>query len=363
MKFLIFNPFGIGDVLFTTPLIRNIKENFPQAKIFYICNKRVYPLLSRNIFLEKVYVFEKDDYRRLIKKSKTAFLKEVFSFFKRIKRENFDVIFDFSLNSQYGLFFKLCGIKKRVGFNYRNRGRFLNCKEELPLGYKDKHVADYYLQLVKFVGIKPKRVKFDLFLREEDIERANNILKKLNLHKEEILVGICPGAGDSWRESAYFKRWPKEYFSTLCNLIIEELGAKVIIFGSESETNIARYIVENTKNRVIDLCGKIDLVEFSALVKMCTLFVTNDGGPFHISYSLGVKTVVFFGPVDETVYGAYPDNRDIVILKRDLSCRPCYQKFKFPGCKYDKKCLRDITVEEVFEVVRRFLEDRKKGIE
>ncbi|MCK4809823.1 MAG: hypothetical protein KAS99_02665 [Candidatus Omnitrophica bacterium] len=73
MKVLIFHPFGIGDVLFTTPLIRNLKNNLPEAEIFYLSDKRVYPILQRNKFLNKVFILEKDEWRQSLKESKFSF--------------------------------------------------------------------------------------------------------------------------------------------------------------------------------------------------------------------------------------------------------------------------------------------------
>ncbi len=362
MKILIFNPFGIGDVLFTTPLIRNIKNKLPSAEIFYLANARTYNLLKANKFIEEVFVFEKDEWRNLWKKSKFTFVKNIFSFFKKLRKLRFDILFDFSLNSQYGFFLKLLGIKKRIGLNFRNRGRFLTHKEELPYGFCEKHVADYYLSLLKFLGINVSRqFKFDVFLEEDIKETARNILKNLGIFSDHILIGICPGSGDSWGEASYYKRWPKEYFVELCDRLSQDSRVRIIIFGSKSEVSIADYIMSHTKSLPINLCGKTSLLELCALLSMCKVFITNDGGPFHVAQGLGIKTVGIFGPVDDKVYGKYPsDNPSVVIVKKDLRCRPCYREFKFHGCMYDKLCLRKITVEEVLEKVKELLESELK---
>ncbi len=62
MKVLIINPFGIGDVLFTTPIIKSIKENNPAYFIGYVCNIRSAPVLERNTYVDKVFIYEKDEY-------------------------------------------------------------------------------------------------------------------------------------------------------------------------------------------------------------------------------------------------------------------------------------------------------------
>ena len=73
---LIVNTFGIGDVLFSTPIIKILAERFPEAKINYICNQRTEHVLKNNTCLNEIMVFEKDFFRDMLKSSKIGFLKE-----------------------------------------------------------------------------------------------------------------------------------------------------------------------------------------------------------------------------------------------------------------------------------------------
>jgi len=347
---LVFNPFGIGDVLFSTPLVRNLKGNL-KAEITYICNYRVYPLLRNSSLLNEVLVFEKDEWRSVAKKSKFKFFKKFFCFLGDIKRRKFDIVFDLSLNPQYGFFFKAAGIKTRIGLNFKKRGRFLTHRIDIPDGYKDKHVARYYLSLLKFVNVIPEDYQFDLFISPKKLKTAENILAEYNLNKNDFLVGVSPGSGDSWGNTAYFRRWPKANFTALCSFLQKKRKAKIIVFGSKSEMSLCSYIYDNLEEKPVNLCGKIDLEEFCGLVSLCKLILTNDGGPFHIAQALHRKIIVFFGPQNEQIYGAYPESSDCLVVKKDFPCRPCYQGFKFKGCNFDKKCLRQITPEEVFSLI------------
>jgi len=353
LKALIFNPFGIGDVLFSMPLVRNLKENIKDILITYICNKRVYQLLKKNIFLENVIVFEKDDYREYLKKSKILFLKRLFGFFNSLKKEKFDLVFDLSLNSQYGFFLKLLGIKMRIGYDFKNRGRFLTHKIKLVEGYNKKHVARYYLDLLKFLNINPKEYNFDIFLQEEELKRQKILLNEFSYN--DFLVGVFPGSGDSWGENSYFKRWPEENFVKLCNYLQDELNANIILLGSESEKSLCDYVSFNLNKKCLNLCGKLNLNELIHLLSLVKLVITNDGGPFHIAQALRKKTIVFFGPVDDNVYGKYLDLDNIFVFKKDIPCRPCYKNFKFKGCVYDKKCLKEISANEVISVLRELI--------
>lgn len=355
-KILIFNPFGIGDVLFTTPLIRNLKENIQGVSIFYISNRRTYPLLKNNVFLDKVFIFEKDEWKACMRESKTKLIRKFWSFFRDIRGENFDVVFDLSLNVQYGFFFKLAGINKRMGYNFKKRGRFLTHKIDIPYGYKDKHVVRYYLDLLKFLDISFREYKFDLFFAEDNnIGKINQTIFEDYGKEDTLLIGVCPGSGDSWQDTAYFKRWPKDYFLKLCCYLIQEKKAKIVLLGSESEADLCKYLFMNLGEKALNLCGKLSLEEAVEVISKCNLIIANDGGLFHIAQSLNKKVIGFFGPADDKVYGAYPQGNQAIVLKKDIECRPCYREFRFKGCSFDKRCLKEITVEEVCRLIEEII--------
>jgi ADP-heptose:LPS heptosyltransferase len=109
------------------------------------------------------------------------------------------------------------------------------------------------------------------------------------------------------------------------------------------------------RNKPINLTGKTTLEEFSAVLSRLRLLVTNDGGPLHMATALGVKTVSIFGPVDERVYGPYPDSDKHLVVTNEIQCRPCYRKFRLPECVRDKVCINAVSIEDVYQSVRRLL--------
>ena len=350
-KILIFNPYGIGDVLFTTPLIHNLKEHLANVVLDYICNERVYSIMKDNHFLNKITIYEKDQWRDIGKRSKLEFIKKFFNFIMEIRHERYDVLFDLSMNSKYGFFLSLTGIKKRIGFDYHNRGRFLTDKLPLPAGFVSKHVARYNLELLKFLDITPLDYPMDIYSAVD----KNAILKKIygldNVLSGKEYIIICPGSGDSWQKTAFYKRWPKEYYLELCRELLNNYDINILVCGSKSELDICKYVTDNLGERCINLCGSLELDEFVPLISGSEFIITNDGGPFHIAQALGKFAFAFFGPVDDKVYGAYPDESKTYIFKKDITCRPCYRSFKFTGCSNDRKCLSLITVKEALNAV------------
>ncbi len=351
MRILIVNPFGIGDVLFSTPLISNLRVALPESYIAYICNMRAKDALYSNPQINEVFVFEKDEYRKLWRQRKSRCIKKFISFLVKIKKKRFDLVIDLSLGSQYSFFLWLLGVKKRIGYNYKNRGRFLTHSFDIS-GYNDKPIVDYYLDLLKFLHIQPKRFGLRMNIPANDRYWADEFFKKSGLQENNLIIGIVPAGGASWGKDVSYRHWPWKNYARLADRLITELDAKIIIFGDSSEQNICREVQNVMREDSISACGKTSLGQFAALIAKCNLVICNDGGPLHVAVSQDIRTVSIFGPVDEKVYGPYPlGSRHIVVTKK-IDCRPCYKRFKLPACQRNRQCIRAITAEEVFDIIK-----------
>ena len=354
-RILIINIFGIGDVLFTTPMIANIKKNIPDSFVGYICNKRVYPILEDNPKIDKIIIYEKDDFRALWKKSKVQCLKVFLGFFNEIKKERFDIVFDLSLNKYEGFFTWLLGIKERIGFNYKNRSPLLTTKINIK-GYEDKHVVEHYLGLLEHANLKIGAKRLEVFIREVESQWVKEILKEYSISPKDLLIALIPGGGASWGKDARYRRWPPERHAMLADKIIEKYKAKVILLGDQSEEKLGQKLIASMKHDPISLIGKTTLKQYLALLSRSDLVVVNDGGPLHMAVASGARTVSMIGTVDEKVYGPYPKDGHGIVTK-DIPCRPCYRYFHRADCDHIS-CLNTIEVQEVFEKAEKILSSR-----
>ena len=353
-KFLIINPFGLGDVLFTTPALSAIKKSYPDAFIGYWCNERVEELLRNNPDINKIFALSRGDLKRIYNESRIKGICKFLKLLRDIKKERFDISLDFSSEHRYSLISKLLGIKKRVGFNYKNRGRFLTERIDIN-GYISKHVVEYYLDLLKPLDIAPKKRCLVLGISDTARMRIKNKISRFGIKDTDLLIGIAAGAGASWGKDASIKHWPAIKFAQLADSLCKDFGAKILILGDDSERPIADIIANTMVSKPVDLVGKTSLEEFCAVISNLKVLVTNDGGPLHIAVALGVKTVSIFGPVDDLVYGPYPLNDMHVVIKKDITCRPCYQDFKLALCDRERECINNISVDEVYSAVRSLL--------
>ena len=347
-KILIINPFGIGDVLFTTPLIRNLKYHFRESFLGYLANQRTAGFLVDYPKIDRVFVYERDEFNQLYRKSKLAFMKRGLFFLQEIKQAQFDLAIDLSLNATMSFLMGLIGIPRRIGFDYKNRSPFLTTK--IPLaGYENKHVVEYYLSLLEGLGLEAKIKELEFPLQDKDRQWAHEFWKKNGIFAGDLVVGIVPGGGASWGKDALYKRWPPEKYAKLADKIVEKFCAKIILMGNQNEVSLCQQVTSTMRAQAYLAGGESTIGQFAALLKSCRLNIVNDGGPLHVAVAVGAKTVSIFGPVDDQVYGPYPV-AEHMIVKKDIACRPCYRRFRRAECHHIS-CLGLIEVAEVLEKV------------
>jgi lipopolysaccharide heptosyltransferase II len=351
-KILVINPYGIGDVLFTTPVISNLRRAYPQARIAYLANRRTARFLQHNPDINQVFIYERDEFLEAYRQNPLKFAQKWFSFFNDVRRQGFEAVFDFSLNSTFGFLSAVCGIKRRVGFDYRRRGRFLTDRVFLS-GYEEKHVAEYYLDLLRAIGIPVVPAPIKLDVPYQDIQWAQDWLNSHKIPADKPLIAVLPGGGASWGKAAANKRWPASKYAQLIDKIIENFDAVIILMGDSKEGELCREVVDLAHFPLYSAVGETSLLGLAALLMRCRGAIVNDGGPLHVAAAVGVKTVSIFGPVDPLVYGPYPA-ADHTVVQHGLPCQPCYRRFRQASCGHIS-CLRELSVEEVYRKVPNIL--------
>ncbi len=344
-KILVANIFGIGDVLFTTPLISNLKKDLGDLEVGYLCNDRTKDVLEYSPDIEKVFVYEKDHFVRLQKESRFKSIKEMFSLVNAIRKEKYDAVFDFTLSRKFGFIFLLCGISKRIGLDYKKRGMFLTRK--LPLtGFEKRHVVDHYLDLLELLGTTSELKDMSLVPDKGAVKWADEYLLEKGVNRRR-LVAVIPGGGASWGGDAFRKRWTPGGFAKVADSL-QKKGYDIAILGDKSERDLCTQVADMMENPCSLVETGLDLKRYIAVLSKCELVICNDGGPLHIAVALGTHTVSIFGPVDDNVYGPYPkSDRHRVVKALELPCRPCYNRFKLSECDKNMECLLGLTPEIV----------------
>lgn len=360
-RVLVIHPYGIGDLLFVTPVLRALRLIPTVDTVDLILGSRTSAVVENNPHINEIFVLDKDKLRRQTRQEN---FKELWALGMKLRAKRYDLLLDFSLRPEYAFWSKfLLGIPKRAGFAYKRRAIFHNIRYPLPEGYWGQHAADFYAGLAEKAGI-PVTDRFleYYFPQEEDFEEK--ISAKLNFSGRDYIT-VSPGGGDSWGKEAEFKRWPAKYFAEF----IKKLRAKidfsgVCFLGSKSETELCEELKKSIDGPAVVLAGETSLSETAMILKRSKLFIGNDGGLVHLAHALNVPLIAFYGPVPPEVYGPYPpSSKAAAIFKKGLECRPCYYRFRFKKDCPTIACLKELSPEEALKRLeeQHFFEKMKKG--
>lgn len=333
-RILIFNVNWLGDVLFSTAAIRNIRRNYPDSFIACVIPSRCYPILKGNPYLDEVIIFdEKDRHKGMLAK---------LNFVSLLRSKKFYTVFLLHRSFSRALICRLAGISERIG-HYTKKRAFLLTKKIIPPKKDSLHRIDYYLDVIEKAGLRVEDRYLDFFFSSLDESYVDDFLSRNSAGSDSFVVALNPGG--NWMP----KRWPVEYWARLADRLISETGAKVIITGSASDLKLAGQIKEQMKQAPLIACGILNIKQLGVLVKRADLFITADTGPLHIANAVGAKKIIaIFGPTAQEVTGPYPST-NVVVLQKNTGCPiPCYKV----DCR-DNRCMKAITPEDVLREAKK----------
>ncbi len=345
-KILVAEGGGIGDLIRVLPAIECLKDNFPAASISVLASPEAKGILS--LFSKKDIVSEVIDYD--LKSRHRGFLKKLL-LIRSLRKKNFDLIYapdrGEGMREEVLINF-LTGVPHRLGFQKGRAGSLNTIKIELK---ENVPIVKQNLDILKQAGLQVTKEEIDLSIPEKDILEAKLLTKQLARENSSPLITIHPGA--SW--NAGYRCWPLENYIALIKRLIKELQLKVIISGNTGDIETGKRILREIESpAIISVMGRTTLAQITAIIKLSNLFLGNDSGPLHIALALKIPSVAIFGSTSpEQVIG--PQER-CVVIRKTLACSPCYvHQYDYrPDCK-DFRCLNEITVDEVFNAVKKVL--------
>jgi predicted lipopolysaccharide heptosyltransferase III len=322
----------IGDVLLTTPVLRNFRLNFPDARLDILVNAGTEKVLKHNRDINEVIFVERGSLVRQL------------AFVRGLRKMKYDLVVDVTDSDRSAILSYLSSAPVRVGYNseHRWRGR---CYTHVVVANRDKmHRVDYQLEALRLLDIPIKSSELVLPLGQEDEDVAEKILAECNLDDGKPIILIHPGA--RW----WFKSWPPEYFAKLADAIQQSLNCHVLFAGSLSDKDVVNKIQNLMITKAVSLAGKTTVLQLAALLKRCRLFVGNDNGIMHIATAVGTPVIAFFGLTNPLLWG--PRGSEHTVFYKGIDCSPCFPK----GCvRGDQSCMRLIKVDEVFDAVNKLM--------
>jgi predicted lipopolysaccharide heptosyltransferase III len=343
----------IGDVVFTTPVVRALRRAYPDAHLAYLVEPDAAPVVINNPHLDEVIVARRRrGARRLL---------DDLSMARRLRRERFDVAIDMHGGPRSAWLAWASGARERIGYDIRGRAwmytRIVPRARDLRPRHSVLNQWDLLAGLPDWprTAADPERDAVEMALDPRADSRMRTRLAQAGVAATDEVIVVHVSAGNP------FRRWPEAFFADLVTTLAAQGGSRRIVLSSgPSDRDAAARIATAARDRlgaerdrIVDL-GEFDLQELRALVGLSRLFVGGDTGPLHIAATTRTPIVGIYGPTLAARSAPWRTTgaRTISVEKQDLPCRPCDQRTCAPG---DFRCLTTLTPDTVIAAAERAL--------
>ncbi len=339
-KILIVRTDRIGDVVLSTPVIRVIREAYPQSWLAFMARPYAADILIDNPYLNEVIIYDK------YHKHKNWYAS--FKFAQELKDKQFDLAIILHPTNRVHIITYLAGIPQRIG--YKKNFSFLlrkKIKDEKAAGLK--HESEYNFDILKLIGINSESKETLINVSKEDIEFLSNLLLRKGVKEKDKFIVIHPAA------SCSSKIWLKENFIRTAKQLLNSFKIKIILICAKEHINICREISKELPCERVFILENLKLKELAALFKKASLLISNDSGPVHIAVAVACPVVAIFGRnqpgLSPRRWGPLDDKS--IILHRPENCQPCLAH----NCQNDYKCLKNIKAEDVISAAEKIFKN------
>ena len=341
MNILIVKLSAIGDVIHTLPSLAALRVHYPHAHITWVIEEAASELIMDHPDLDRVITSHRKSWIKDLKEGRIRKpVHEIVSFLNQLRERPYGLVIDFHGLFKSAMIVLLSGGKRKLGYDSLQELSGLFYNEKIPEDM-NKHAVDRYLDFAHHLGAQQATPEFVIPIREENESRVRALLQESRIGPNDPFVAVSPQA--LWET----KLWSDQRFAQLSERIIQELNLPVVFTGGDGKSteDIQSFMTLPS----CDLSGRTTLRDLACLYRQAAILITTDSGPMHLAAAVGTPVVALFGPTDPARTGPYGEGH--TVIRRDLPCSPCFLK----TCE-TRHCMREITVEDVFQAVRKKLE-------
>jgi ADP-heptose:LPS heptosyltransferase len=317
LKVLVIRFSSIGDIVLTTPILRCIKQQLKDVELHFITKQQFISVIENNPYVDKFHTINQS-------------LAEIIP---QLKKENYDYIIDLHHNART-LKLKIALGKKSFSFNKLNWQKFLIVhfkKNKLP----QQHIVDRYFEAAANIDVKNDDRGLDYFINDKDeIDIVSSLPALFHNDYHALVVG-----------GSYFtKQIPLNKLKEICAIS----SLPLILLGGKDDAKIAEQVYQLHKNKVLNLCGKLNLNQSASIIQQANKVITSDTGLMHIAAAYKKDIISLWGnTIPEFGMGPYLAGKNSQVLEvTNLSCRPC-SKLGYKKCpKGHFKCMNEIQLKD-----------------
>lgn len=341
MNILIVKLSAIGDVIHTLPALAGLRDLYPGAHITWVVEESASGLLKNHPYLDSLLISRRKQWSKDLRSGRLiAAGRDIRSFLKTLRSRPYDLVIDFHGLFKSSMLVFLSRGKRKLGYDSLQELSGLFLTEKI---YEDmtKHAVDRYLDFLSYLGAENQPARFVLPRDKAAEDSVRNLLKMHHL-EDKHYIAVNPVA--LWET----KLWSDEKFAQLGDRIAGELGFKVVFTGAAKEP--LEKITSLMLKDGVNLGGRTSLSELAVLYEKARMVVSTDSGPMHLAAATGTPVVALFGPTDPARTGPYGSGHTVIRTTR--KCSPCFLK----KCR-TTQCMSDISVDQVFESVKKCIKE------
>jgi ADP-heptose:LPS heptosyltransferase len=319
MKILVIRFSSMGDIIYTTPVVRCLKKQLNDAEIHFITKPAFKYIYENNPYVDKLL---------LLKPNLSDTIKD-------IKAEGYDYIIDLHNNLRTSIIKLRTGVRSST-YKKQTIRKWLSLKFNLKL-VPPVHLVDRYLKAVQFLNVTNDNQPIDYYIKAD-----HQLSKLLPLSHQENFVAFIIGA------THFTKRMPNDKIISLCNAI----DKPVVLLGGNDVKDNGDIIAKALGAKIYNACGITSLDESVFLVSKAAKIIGFDTGLTHIAEAFNVPIVSVWGGTVPELLGVQPYKvKEVLVAGIELPCRPC-SKFGLPACPLGHfKCMHDIPEQDITQFV------------
>ncbi len=360
MKILVISLAGIGDALLATPLIHELRANFPDATIdalvLWAGSK---DLLENNPHLNRVHQKNLITAGKLDATGKLRALR----FFWSLRREHYDVSINTHPQSQrlYRMAARIIGAPTRISHEYECSGaldrRLVN--RTLPQDYT-RHSIENNFDALPLLGAQKKLSthEIEIFLTPDEERWADDFLAHHKLAGQKLL-GVHVGSGAT--KNLPLKRWPlKNYIGLVRRLNRERRDMSILLFGGPDEANDHEVILAQTDRDRVLQAGTKNFRQTAVLIKRCHSFLSVDTVLMHLAAAVKTpRQIVIEAPTLNVTN--FPYGNPFTLVKNPVVNGHGLDFYRYDGggIKGTREellaCMASVKVEDVFATVTKLI--------
>ncbi|MFH1641253.1 MAG: lipopolysaccharide heptosyltransferase II [Candidatus Omnitrophota bacterium] len=331
-RILIVRTDRIGDVLLSTPVIKALRDSYPDVFISMMVSPYTKDITEGNPYLDEVIIYDKKMRHRGWFSS--------FKFALALKKKKFDLAVILHPTNRVHIVTFFAGIPKRIGYD-RKFSFLLTDRIKHDKQFGEKHELEYCLDLVRVLGIETKDKNLFIPINPTSEKWVEELLGKEGVETKDILLAIHSGA------SCPSKIWPNERFSEVADRLSDKYGFKVLLIAGPKDIAITEKVLKAMHSPAINLAGKVSVSQLASVLKRTRLLISNDSGPVHIASAVGTPVISIFGRNQKGLspkrWGPVgPKDR---VLHKEVGCIKCIAH----DCTKGFACLKAITVSDVID--------------